>query len=44
MAETDKSFWGHLDDLRKVLFKMAGVLAVFMAGFFYLCRGFSTTS
>ena len=35
MAETDKSFWGHLDDLRKVLFKMAGVLAVFMAGFFY---------
>ena len=25
MAETDKSFWGHLDDLRKVLFKMAGV-------------------
>ena len=24
MAETDKSFWGHLDDLRKVLFKMAG--------------------
>ena len=35
MAETDKSVWGHLDDLRKVLFKMAGVLAVFMAGFFY---------
>lgn len=30
----DKSFWGHLDDLRKVLFKMAGVLVVFMVVFF----------
>lgn len=35
MSDTDKSFWGHLDDLRSVLFKMAVVLAIFMAGFFY---------
>lgn len=44
MAETDKSFWGHLDDLRKVLFKMAGVLAVLWQASSILCRGFSTTS
>ena len=31
----DKSFWGHLDDLRTVLIRMAIVLVVFMAGFFY---------
>lgn len=30
----EKTFWGHLDDLRKVLFKMAATLAVFMAVFF----------
>lgn len=35
MSDTDKSFWAHLDDLRSVLFKMAVVLAIFMAGFFY---------
>lgn len=31
----EKSFWAHLEDLRKVLFKMAVVLVVFMAGLFY---------
>lgn len=31
----DKSFWGHLDDLRKTLFGMAIVLAAFMAAFFF---------
>lgn len=31
---SDMSFWAHLDDLRRVLFKMALVLAVFMAVFF----------
>lgn len=35
MADIDKSFWGHLDDLRGTLLKMAAVLVVFMAGFFY---------
>ena len=34
-AANDKSFWGHLDDLRKVLFRMVVVLVVFMAGFFF---------
>lgn len=35
MADIDKNFWGHLDDLRGTLFRMAAVLVVFMAGFFY---------
>lgn len=30
----EKSFWGHLDDLRSMLFKIIGVLVVFMAVFF----------
>ena len=30
----DKSFWDHLDDLRKTLFKMAITIAVFMTVFF----------
>lgn len=30
----DKTFWGHLDDLRKVLFKMAAVVGVFVVAFF----------
>ena len=40
MAETDKSFWGHLDDLRKVL----ECLPFLWPAFSILCRGFSTTS
>lgn len=32
--DSEKTFWGHLDDLRKVLFKMAAVLAVFTAVIF----------
>ena len=30
----EKTFWGHLDDLRKVLFKMVAVLALFTAVLF----------
>lgn len=30
----EKPFWDHLDDLRRVLFKMAAVLVVFLIGFF----------
>lgn len=35
LTQEEKTFWGHLDDLRRVLFKMAIVLVVFMAGLFY---------
>ncbi len=33
-STAEKSFWGHLEDLRKMLVKMAIVIALFMAVFF----------
>ncbi len=37
-GNSEKTFWGHLDDLRKVLFKMVAVLIVFTAVSFVYMR------
>ena len=34
MAEQEMTFWEHLDELRKVLFRSAIVIAVFMGAIF----------
>ena len=33
--QNEKSFWAHLEDLRKMLFKMAIVITVLVVAMFY---------